>query len=214
MKRNKSAITALAGVLAFVAASLISDVRAGDEPGSAASPGEAAQASKDAAAGSELPPRRSKLTRQTFPEHHFSVLLTPSPETSREQVTTSGGQSFSATHFKAREWPHGVYEVQVLTLPEHSGLSPLALDELCAKIAEGPGDFGKAVITAQNEISAGGNSGRHLEMSFKENKTNGAKARVYSIGRRVYILTASGTKPWLKSAAVNGFLDSLQVKGE
>jgi hypothetical protein len=143
----------------------------------------------------------SKLQKATFAEDHFSVMMPPGYET---KVQTGNEQRVAI--YTIEDYPHGTYEITCNTAPQHSAFSPLLLK----KTIESRKDI-KTVNNSQ-PIKIGDFTGTSWDVTLQAPSPHDSGKIIGVItGPRMYVLTASGTKPWLGSAAVTEFFQSFEL---
>lgn len=143
----------------------------------------------------------SKLQKATFAKDHYSVMLPPGYET---RVQTGNEQRVAITTIE--DYPHGTYEITCNTAPQHSAFSPLLLK----KTIESRKDIKK--IDSSQPIKIGDFTGTSWDVTLQApSPHDSGKITGVITGPRMYFLTASGTKPWLESAAVKQFLQSFEL---
>ena len=109
--------------------------------------------------------------------------------------------------YTSSDYPHGIISVMCVTAPEHSSVSPLVLKQLFEKLTPN-----KKKVDKETPIKLDEYSGTEWEITNDvDTPQNGCKVRGYVAGRRVYILMAYGTKPWINSDGIKKFMDSLEI---
>lgn len=142
-----------------------------------------------------------KLQKATFAEDHFCVMLPPGYET---KVQTANEQRVAI--YTVEDYPHGTYEITCNTAPPHSAFSPLLLK----KTIDSRKDIKK--VDGSQPIQIGEFTGTAWDVTLQTPSPHDSGKIIGVItGPRMYVLTASGTKPWLESAGVKQFLQSFEL---
>jgi hypothetical protein len=70
----------------------------------------------------------------------------------------------------------------------------------------------KKSVDREAPVEVNGSRGRQWDITNDvESPQKGCQVRGFIVGRRVYIIMAYGTKPWINSKSVRQFMDSFQV---
>jgi len=147
-----------------------------------------------------------KLSKYSYPEGRFKVLLPGNPST--KYSNTLGMRSVDYSYPEA----NGAYVMSYLIAPGmivQDKISPL-LDAVCTNLAKTT----KSVEVRRNSLTLQGYQGRQVELAPPGGKEQLARFRLYVVRRYVYIIGAAGTKAWVDSPVVAEYLNSLEVVPE
>jgi len=146
----------------------------------------------------------ARLSRYTYPEGKFSVLLPGKPDT---RYTTKTGMRQVEYIYQDNQ---GAYCVGYIILPgvPQAAAIPSALDAT----ANGLKASYRAVESKEGPVSLQGYPGRFINITKIKDKSDwGVNIRMYVVGKMLYILAAEGTPAWLRSPAVQQVSSSLTV---
>lgn len=164
---------------------------------------------------STAPTTSGKLSRLSFPDGEFSILLPGKPEMEYKDHST-----LRSVHYKCVELPFGLYDVCYINCPGNLSHKPanLIMDLLCAIYIK---SFNAKEI--QHYIwNVPGGVGRELILSGIGKDSDGAKElarhgieasarlRMAVIGSHFYVISAIGSKAWLKSKATEEYMASFK----
>lgn len=167
---------------------------------------------------STAPNTSGKLSRLSFPDGEFSILLPGKPEMAYKDM----GSGLRSVHYKCIELPFGLYDVCYINCPGNLSHKPAALlmDILCAIYIK---SF-NAKETSHYIWNVPGGVGRELILSGIAKDSDGAKElarhgieasarlRMAVIGSHFYVISAIGSKPWLKSKATEEYMASFKYQ--
>lgn len=147
-----------------------------------------------------------KLKKTAFPEDKFSILL-PADYSAAQKGSSHSPADKGCNTYTAADYPHGLMMAMCLTAPEHSTFSPLVLKELVEKLTAN-----KKSLDDEGAVTVNGRAGRQWDVTNAgDAPQDGTRVRGFIVGRKMYILMAYGTKPWLNSDGIKQFMDSLEV---
>lgn len=154
------------------------------------------------AKGAPLLLNRPRLSKFTFPEGRFSIMLPERPST--EYTTGMGLRQVSYTCAEV----HGAYKVTYYMLPGR--VYDSRIDALLDKISGSMvADLG-GVELRRYAINVQGNKGRQLEVGkFKDRPDKHARVRLIIAGNYVYTVVSIGKKAWLDAPITAQVMDSL-----
>lgn len=157
-----------------------------------------------------------KLSRLSFPDGQFSILLPGKPEMEYKDLPNG----LRMVRYHCMELPFGLYDVSYILCPGDLASQPakMVMDVLSAAYIKAmqakdfstrewrvPGGFGREVTMTR----LGGNSDGVKELA-KYGIDTAARFRMCVVGSRFFIIGAIGTAPWLKSPATQEYLDSFR----
>ncbi|MBY0550440.1 MAG: TraB/GumN family protein [Candidatus Obscuribacterales bacterium] len=161
------------------------------------------------------PTTSGKLSRLSFPDGEFSILLPGKPE-----MAYKDHSNLRSVHYKCVELPFGLYDVCYINCPGNLSHKPanMIMDLLCAIYIK---SF-NAKETSHYIWNVPGGVGRELILSGIGKDSDGAKElarhgieasarlRMAVIGSHFYVISAIGSKPWLKSKATEEYMASFK----
>ncbi len=140
-----------------------------------------------------------KFKRVSFPKDRFSILLPG------DYFTAEKGSDIRT--YTCTDYPHGLLSVMCALAPEQSAFSQQVLKQLVDKLTPN-----KKSIDKESPIKIQDNDGTEWQITNNGDAPQaGCLVRGLIVGRRLYIIMAYGTKPWLESDAIKGFMDSFEV---
>lgn len=146
----------------------------------------------------------ARLSRYTYPEGKFSVLLPGKPDT---RYTTKTGMRQVEYIYQDTQGAYCVGYIILPGVPQASAI-PAAFDAT----ANGLKTSYKAVESKEAPATLQGYPGRVLNITKIKDKADwGVNVRMYVVGKMLYILAAEGTPAWLRSPAVQQVSNSLTV---
>lgn len=146
----------------------------------------------------------ARLSRYTYPEGKFSVLLPGKPST---KFTTKTGMRQVEYIYQDTQ---GAYCVGYIILPGvlQASAIPAAFDAT----SKGLTTSYKALDSKQSPATLQGYPGRIINITKIKDKNDwGVHIRMFVVGKMLYILAAEGTSAWLRSPAVHQVSNSLTV---
>lgn len=144
----------------------------------------------------------ARLSRYTYPEGKFSVLLPGKPDT---RYTTKTGMRQVEYIYQDTQGAYCVGYIILPGVPQASAI-PAAFDAT----ANGLKTSYKAVESKEAPAVLQGYPGRVINITKIKDKTDwGVNVRMYVVGKMLYILAAEGTPAWLRSPAVQQVSNSL-----
>lgn len=161
--------------------------------------------SADVASDTTVPSFGSaRLSRYTYPEGKFSVLLPGKPST---KYTSKTGMRQVEYIYQDTQ---GAYCVGYIILPGvlQASAIPAAFDAT----SKGLTTSYKALESKQSPATLQGYPGRIINITKIKDKNDwGVHIRMFVVGKMLYILAAEGTSAWLRSPAVHQVSNSLTV---
>jgi len=163
---------------------------------------------KGAASADEDAPKTSfggkRLSRYTYPEGKFSILLPGKPAM---RFTNKTGMRQVEYIYQDTQ---GAYCVGYIILPGEP--VPSAIPSAFDATAKGLTASYHAIESKESQASLQGYPGRIINITKLKDKTDwGVHVRMFVIGKMLYILAAEGTTAWLRSPIVNEVSNSLRV---
>lgn len=149
--------------------------------------------------------RPTRLKKQAFPKDGFSVMLPIAPS---KKIKSS-----DTVIYECNEFPHGNYAIEVKTYPAHTTASPMQLERGLGGFLEERKKTAAEAVMKKKAITVNDSQGWEIEITAPNELTT-CRGKAFVAGRRSYIVTASGTRPWLECAHVKKFFDSVEVKAE
>jgi hypothetical protein len=149
----------------------------------------------------------AKLSKYSYPEGRFSVLLPGSP---KMNYKTEAG-----IRMVDYEYPdvHGSYDISYVIMPGQA--NPAAINLLFDKLTESFVKTLKGSAIKQSSTSLQGFPGRQVDMGEVKVKPGFVgRLRMYSVRRYVYVIGAIGQKDWISAPVVNDFLTSFSFSPE
>ncbi len=149
----------------------------------------------------------SKLSKYSYPEGRFKVLLPGSPQ--MKYTTQAGMRMVDYAYPEA----HGTFNISYVILPQAPDNSKVPL--LFEKISESFVTSLKGSNTKQSGVSLQSFPGRQIDIGqLKDKAGQGALFRIFIVRRFVYVVGVAGKKAWLNSPVANEFLNSFTVTPE
>lgn len=152
-----------------------------------------------------------KLQKLHYPDGRFSVSLPGNPQM---KYTDLGGMR--CVDYTYPEFS-GLYQVSYVTMPQAP--NPALTDRMYDSVVTSLMQRGKGTLVGQSNFNCGGYPGRQIEI--KTTVVQGAvkkeilmRLRLFTAGKRLYIIGGTGTKAWLNSQAVVDFMNSISVSPE
>ncbi|MDZ4835574.1 MAG: hypothetical protein SGJ27_17505 [Candidatus Melainabacteria bacterium] len=145
--------------------------------------------------------RRKKLDKlklANFPRYQAQILLPVQYQRKDDngQLTAVGA-----------DIPHGMYMFMSMRGPENIRLDANAIKPILKGIIEGM----KAECSGETALKLSEYEGLECRGKVSVDADVEAVVRGYVAGRRMYFVTVMGTGPWVRSAAVIRYLDSLVI---
>jgi hypothetical protein len=169
--------------------------------------GESVKSSPAASASSAVTFGSAKLSRYSYPEGRFSVLLPGNPLMSYKNQAGIRMVDYSYPEV------HGSFNVSYVIMPGQA--NPAAINLLFDKLTE---SFVKTLNGAkvkQFSTTLQGFPARQIDMGELKSKTGCvARLRMYSVRRFVYVIGLVGKKEWIDSPVANDFLGSFSFSPE
>ncbi len=149
----------------------------------------------------------TKLTKYSYPEGRFRVLLPGNPK-----MTYKNQNGLRLVDYAYPD-PQGCYEISYMIMPREA--NPERINMLFDKVGAAMVLGMKADKVKQASLSLQGFPGRQLEFGEIKGKPKVVgRMALYSVRRYVYIVAAIGTKEWLGCPAVNEFWRSFSFTPE
>lgn len=152
-------------------------------------------------AESDAPKKRrtvDKLKLAYFPNYSAKLLM-PVQFQKKDfngQVTAIGA-----------DLPHGIYMFLSMSGPDNEDMTVAQIKPLIKAVVEGM----KAEVSTETPIKLKDYHGLEMLGKVKVEADVEAVARGYVAGKKLYIVSAMGTKVWMQSSAVSRFFDSLEI---
>jgi uncharacterized protein YbaP (TraB family) len=163
-------------------------------------------ASKPASESTDAPVAfgAARLSRYTYPEGKFSVMLPGKPAT---RYTTKTGMRQVEYILQDTQGAYCVGYIILPGVPQASAI-PTAFDAT----ANGLKASYRAVESKESPATLQGYPGRIVNITKIKDKTDwGVHVRMFVVGKMLYILAAEGTTAWLRSPTVHQVSNSLTV---
>jgi hypothetical protein len=153
------------------------------------------------ASGAQTDGVAKKFRKMSFPKDNFAVLL-PGDFTTVEKT--------DVRTYTCADYPHGLISAMCATAPEGTTFSAAVLKQLVDKLTPN-----KKSTDKEGPVTVNGVAGTQWDITNNvDTPQDGCQVRGFIVGRKLYILMVYGTKPWINSAAIRQFMDSLEVLGE
>jgi len=150
----------------------------------------------------------SKMSKLSFPEGRFSVMLPGSPE-----VKYKNEHNMRLVDYQYSE-AHGTFNISYAIMPKALPLTSQKqmLNSVSASIAKSI----KGTEASRHSFNFQGvYPGIQVEVAKVQGKTNlMARFRYFIVGRYLYIVGSIGSKEWLASPIVTEFINSIAVRSE
>ncbi|MCW5822081.1 MAG: TraB/GumN family protein [Cyanobacteria bacterium TGS_CYA1] len=150
----------------------------------------------------------SKMSKLSFPEGRFSVMLPGTPEV---KVKNENGMRLVDYEYSEA---HGTFNISYAIMPKPLPLTAQrqVLTGLSASIAKSL----KGTEVSRHAFNFQGTyPGIQVEIAKIQNKPElMARFRYFVVGRYLYIVGSIGRKEWLSSPVVTEFINSVAVRGE
>lgn len=150
--------------------------------------------------GDNAKPRRvlDKLKLAYFPNYSAKILMPV-----QFQKKDLNGQMTAV----GADLPHGIYMFLSMTGPDNEDLTVEKIKPLIKAAVEGM----KAEVSTETPIKWKDYDGLELRGRVRVEADVEAVARGYVAGKKLYIVSAMGTKVWMQSKAVTRFFDSFEI---
>jgi len=164
--------------------------------------GSSADEASGSGSGTVSLPVSRKFRKTEFKKDRFTILI-PS-----DYYTVEKGSDVRT--YTCSDYPHGIMSVMVATAPEHSSFSPAVLKEFVEKLTPN-----KKSVDKEGPVKIGELTGTQWDITNNvDSPQNGCQVRGFIVGRKLYVLMAYGTKPWINSTDIKQFMDSFEVMRE
>lgn len=149
----------------------------------------------------------ARLSKYNYPEGRFAVLMPGKPA-----MEYSNAMGMRQVDYVYQE-PHGQYHISYLILPGQA--VPDRIPVLFDKLSQSFAKTCKGTLGKRTSINLRGYPGIQIELTKIQGKDDlAASLKIYVVRRYIYVIAASGTKPFVNSPVVEKFMDSLAVSPE
>ncbi len=146
-----------------------------------------------------------KLKRVKFVNHHCTVLMPRQFDRKFE----SAGTGAKVGTYSGGDYPNGTLMLTCASVPQNCAASTLLLDRIATD---------KRSIKQVKNVTGcqmDGTPGRQFEViTTRLSPHHCGLIKGVVLGQNLYLLSAFGTKPWLESALVDRFFNSLEIDRE
>lgn len=150
----------------------------------------------------------SKMSKLSFPEGRFSVLMPGAPE-----VKFKNENGMRLVDYQYSE-AHGTFNISYAIMPRPLPLA--AQKQVLATLSAGVARSIKGTEVSRHSFNFQGvYPGIQVEIAKVQNKPElMARFRYFTVGRYLYIVGSMGSKEWLASPIVSEFINSVTVRNE
>ncbi len=168
------------------------------------------------AAGAGLEESKAGLAEFLPTGQGYRIALPPAP-VEEASTTLVGEEELPTRTLVARDAKLGTFKVVIIDLPKAVSGETATKQALDRGRMQAMAAAKGAKLVTERDLELDGHPGREVELEFRP--TEGAvkhisRVRTYAVGKRLYIIDATGTEAQIRARAAELFLDSFRLLGE